>query len=42
MANREPSVEVVPLSGEKLELLPKVRVEKADTACYGALLGGGA
>ncbi len=42
MADREPSVEAVPLSDERLELLPKVRVEKADTACYGALLGGGA
>jgi transposase len=42
MANRDPSVEVVPLSGEKLEFLPKVRVDKADIACYGALLGGGA
>jgi hypothetical protein len=40
MADREPSVEAVPLSDERLELLPRVRVEKADTACYGALLEG--
>jgi hypothetical protein len=42
MTAGEPSVEAVPLSRDKLELLPRVRVEKADTACYGALLGGGA
>ena len=42
MTAGEPSVEVVPLSAEKLELLPKVHIDRADTACYGALLGGGA
>ena len=42
MTDREPSVELIPLSDEKLKALPRVWVEKTDTACYGALLGGGA
>jgi hypothetical protein len=38
MTNREPSVELIPLSDEKLQALPKVIIKQADTACYGALL----
>jgi transposase len=38
MTNREPSVELIALSDEKLKALPKIWVEKTDTACYGALL----
>jgi transposase len=40
MTNREPAVELIPLSEERLKALPRVWVEKTDTACYGALLTG--
>jgi hypothetical protein len=40
MTDREPAVELLPLSSERLKALPRVWVEKTDTACYGTLLTG--
>jgi transposase len=41
MTNKEPAVELIPLSSERLKALPRVWVEKNDTACYRKLLTGG-
>jgi transposase len=40
MTNREPAVELIPLSSDKLKALPRIWVDKTDTACYGTLLTG--
>jgi transposase len=42
LSGREPKIEVVHLSHEKLQTLPRVQVEVIDTSCYMALLQGGA
>jgi hypothetical protein len=42
MSAREPVLEAVRLSREKMALLPRVTVSCADVARYGALLAGGA
>jgi transposase len=41
MSGREPKMEAVRLSSERLAALPRVRVDGANTGCYGALLQGG-
>lgn len=42
MSGREPTIEAVRLSDQKLAALPAIRVASADTGCYAALLTGGA
>jgi len=42
LSNREPTIEAVRLSDQRLAALPRVRVESANTGCYGTLLQGGA
>jgi transposase len=42
MSGREPAMEAVRLSDQRLAALPAIRVHSANTACYAALLQGGA
>ena len=42
LAGREPAWEAVRLSEERLQGLPKVRIDRVDSARYGALMRGGA
>jgi len=42
MSGREPKMEAVRLSDQRLAALPRVRVDSANTGCYGTLLTGGA
>lgn len=42
LSGREPKIEVVRLSEEKLQTLPRIQVEVIDTTCYAALLQRGA
>jgi len=42
MSGREPAMEAVCLSDQRLAALPAILVQSANTGCYAALLTGGA
>jgi transposase len=42
LSSREPDMQVIPLSDERLTSLPRVAIKQADTTCYSTLLRGGA